>query len=385
MSEFLSAVKENGFILPDYKNSNLSVLKDIVNEKGDRAGEKEKKVFLVIDAMGHNLMKNLLRDSKSNSLLNDSRMEKISTIFPSTTVAVLSSFETGMTPAEHGMVGWDVYSKELGMVVTPYRDSPTASGEFRFSKAGIESIRPDPQLFMQAAEKGRIMIFHEESIGTISKKPLQNCDYVQYSVPQDMSLKLRKAIKEDKHDFIYVYYSMIDHLEHLYGQSSEEVRNGLSSLFSEMNRIMLPALKESDYNLVMTADHGQIDTTKFVKITGKSKIMEYSVGPSWGDARVRFMNVIPGKEEALARHFEKEYGKDFLLFDSESVIRSGVFGKESASDGMRYRFGTHIMLAKGGNTVTYEYPNVVPKSLVGMPGSHSGLSKGEMEVPLIVY
>ncbi len=143
------------------------------------------------------------------------------------------------------MVGWDVYSKELGMVVTPYRNSPAASKELNLSKVGIESIRPDPKLFIQAAEKGRIMIFHEESIGTISKKPIHNCDYAPYSVPQDMMLKLRAAIKEDKHDFIYVYYSMIDHLEHTYGVSSDEVRNGLSSLFHEMDKVLSPALSRA--------------------------------------------------------------------------------------------------------------------------------------------
>ncbi len=95
--------------------------------------------------------------------------------------------------------------------------------------------------------------------------------------------------------------------------------------------------------------------------------------------------MIPGKEDALEHHFEKEYGKHFMLFDSESVISSGIFGKESAAEEIRYRFGTHIMLAKGSNTIAYEYPNVVPRTWLGLPGTHSGLSKGEMEVPLIVY
>jgi hypothetical protein len=38
MENFLSLARDNGFTLPDYKNSNLSVLKGIVDGRGGQGG-----------------------------------------------------------------------------------------------------------------------------------------------------------------------------------------------------------------------------------------------------------------------------------------------------------------------------------------------------------
>jgi predicted AlkP superfamily pyrophosphatase or phosphodiesterase len=384
MRNFASVATENGFVLPNYRNSNLSVLKNIVDgKKGRKAGEKEKTIFLLIDGLGYGMMDNLITDCKSNPLLADSRLERISTVYPSTTVSAITSFETGLTPAEHGMVGWDVYSKEHGMVLTPFRDMAAISRDFKLSAAGVRNIRPAPKLFMKAAERGRILLLHETPIGkTYEMLPNFDCD--SYEVTHDLMIKLRSAVEKGNHNFIYAYYGMLDTLEHTYGPSSEEVRRAAAAIFSEIGGRLLPSIKKSGYNLVITADHGQIDTRKLIEINGKSKVMDYLAGPPWGDARIRFMNAADGKEDMLTRHFEEEYGDSMLLVESEPLIRTGIFGKKEVPEGLRYRFGTHIALAKGRNAIGYEYPCSMP-TVYFKKGSHSGLSKDEMEVPLIVY
>jgi predicted AlkP superfamily pyrophosphatase or phosphodiesterase len=339
----------------------------------------------MIDGLGYNLIKNLLVDCSANSLLSGSRLEKISTIYPSTTVSVITSFETGLTPAEHGMVGWDVYSKEHGMVLTPFRDSPTISRKFSLYEAGIRTIIPGPKLFERAAEKDKILIITEKKINTFNFSKIRNCTCESYAVKHDMLVKIRDAVSKDKYDFIYVYHSLIDSLEHAYGPSSEVVRHSVSSLFTEMNRVLLPTIVKSDYNLIITADHGQIDTRKLITINGKSEIMDYLSGPPWGDARVKYMNVSRGMDAELRKHFERKYGDKFLLVDSDSAIRSGIFGKKKISSAFRYRFGTHIAIAKGKDAIDYEYPYWMPHKKQFKRGTHSGLSADEMEVPLIVY
>lgn len=385
MENFLSLARDNGFTLPDYKNSNLSVLKSIVEGKGSRAGDKGKKIFLIVDGLGYGLVRNLLADCAGNPLLSGSRLEKISTVYPSTTVSVITSFETGMTTAEHGMVGWDVYSREHGMVLTPFRDAPTISRKFSLTEAGIRSIVPDPKLIGRAGERGKVLVLTEKAINTRNYLRIQNCDCESYAVKHDMLVKLRDAITAGKHDFIYVYYSLIDSLEHDYGPCSEAVRHSVASLFTEMSRVLLTALERSDYNLVITADHGQIDTGKLITINGRSEIMNYLSGPPWGDSRIRYLNAAAGKENALIRHFEGKYGDSFLIAESDSVIRSGIFGKRKVAEAMRYRFGTHIAMAKGNDAIDYEYPYWTPRKAQFKKGAHSGLSKDEMEVPLIVY
>jgi Type I phosphodiesterase / nucleotide pyrophosphatase len=385
MENFLSLARDNGFTLPDYGNSNLSVLKNIVDGRGSKSGDKGKKIFFIIDGMGYGLIGNLLADCKSNQLLSDSRLEKISTVYPSSTASVISSFETGLTTAEHGIVGWDTYSREHGTAITVFRDAPALSWDFRLGEAGIGGIRPYPRLFARAAAKGKVMFLHKWPSGMTDRYAMKNCNCVYYPSRRGMLTKLRDAINEDRHSLIYVHYPQVDHLGHNHGPSSREVRREVSSLFFEMNRLLLPALKKSDYNLVITADHGQVDSRRLFVVDRRSEIMKYLWGPPWGGKRMIYLNAMHGREEALRRHFEKRYGDAFLLVESDSAIRSGIFGKKKVSDALRYRFGTHIAIAKGSNTIAYAYPYEPPRSPPFKKGAHSGLLKEEMEVPLIVY
>ncbi len=382
MENLKSVVSENGLVFPDYNNSNLSVFSDIVNGKGKTAN-KDNTVFMVVDGMGYNLIKNLLVDM-SGSALSKAQISKVSTVFPSSTITVLTSIETGLTPSMHGLVGWNVYSRDIGSVIMPYRESLTLSTSMRLSHAGIDikGMFPEPKLFIKAAKNQGLALLLEKGV----RMPYQGTEWKEesYTMQSDMLIKLRDIVKEEKHGVVYVYYSVIDSLEHAYGPHSDVVRNGLALLFTELEKVALPAIQKHGYNLVITADHGQ---TRFkeTKINSRSTIMNYLTGPPWGDKRCIFFNVASGKEDDAEKYISKRYGDDFILIKSESAIASGVFGSKRAAESIRYRFGTHIMIAKGNAALKYEYVKEDLKPGKKTSGTHSGLSKDEMEVPLIVY
>ena len=387
MNGLKSALRDNGFVLPDYENSNLSVLKGTINRKRLR-GAKKKSIFLVVDGLGYDLVESLLVKGADAGLLGDARVEKKSTVFPSTTTAVITSFETGRTPAEHGLIGWDIYYKELGLIITPYRDSAAFSKSVKLGPNGIGIVFPKPRLFTKASSKGRILIVNPEELdsGGLSTSGIANCVHEQYSGSADLFLHLRDAVRKNEAWFIYAYYSGLDHLEHLYGFTSEQAKYQVTSFFSELNRILLPELDGSDYELIVTADHGQIEVKKKILLNGRSRIMQYLALPPWGDMRMLCMSALPGKEAALTRQFEKDYGNDAIIVDSESLIGTGIFGKTEVGDDVRPRFGTHIALAKGNAALHYEYPIAGrTKRQYRFKGTHSGLSRYEMEVPVITY
>lgn len=386
MNDLKSMLKENGFVFPDYKKSNMSVLTDMIS-KHPYSGDKKKKIFLVVDGLGYNLVENLLiSDSKTEGLLGNAKVEKKSTIFPSTTTAVITSFETGRTPAEHGLIGWDVYYKELGLIVTPYRDSAALSRSIKLSSNGIENTFPKPQTFINALNKGNVLMLYPEDIGNVSTANMKGFTHERYYGSTDLFVHLKNAIRRNREWFVYAYYRGPDPLEHLYGFTSDQVKNWVFSFFSELNRIVLPILDGSDYELIITSDHGQVELNKNIHLAPESDIMQYLAMPPWGDMRVLCMNALPGKEDALMKQFDKDYGNDAVLVDSESLIRTGIFGKTIVRADVRPRFGTHFALVKGHVSMHYEYPLFGNKKKHYNPkGTHSGLSKYEMEVPVITY
>jgi len=382
MNDFIYEAKENNFILPDYKNSNLSIIKEIAN-KGKRVGEKKKKIFMLIDGLGYNLLSKTLRE-KEIDFIKNYKIEKISTVFPSTTVVALTSIETGLTPSEHGMVGWHVYSKELGTVVAPYRDSLALDENFKFDHLGIRNIIPEPKLLLKIAKNRNVMLLFDKSIEKPPCKGNNKIKIDKYTMQSDMILKLKNEVTNDEYDFIYVYYTLIDSIEHNYGPISEASINATTILLNELKNILLPTLEQSDYNLIITADHGHTKVNKWLIIDSKSKIMNYLYGPPWGDARIMFMNVIPKYENDLKKYIAEKYSKYAILEDSDKLISIGIFGKNKINEKIRYRFGTHILLAKNNVALEYSYPSIKQNDKRHI-GIHSGLSEDEMSVPLIIF
>jgi hypothetical protein len=57
-----------------------------------------------------------------NSFFVKNRLKEITTVFPATTVAALTAFETGLNPIETGMLGWSMYYKGIDKVINVFRD-----------------------------------------------------------------------------------------------------------------------------------------------------------------------------------------------------------------------------------------------------------------------
>jgi len=381
MNDFLYEVEENNFIFPDYKNSNLSIIKDIASRKKS-TGKKKKKIFMLVDGLGYNLLSKTLTERKIDFIKNY-KIEKISTVFPSTTVVALTSIETGLTPSEHGMVGWRIYSKELGTVVAPYKDSPALYEKNKFNRVNVQNIIPKPKLLVKMAEDRNVMILLERTIENSPFNRSSNITIDRYIMQSDMILNLKNEVIKDKYDFIYVYYSLIDSIEHKYGPISDASINATALLLNELENVLLPALEESDYNLIITADHGQTNVNKWLTIGNKSKIMNYLSDPPWGDARIMFANVPPKYENDFKEYVAKKYSKYIILKDSDEVISTGIFGKSKIDEKIRYRFGTHILIAKNNIALEYSYPNINQSNKKPI-GIHSGLLENEMSVPLVV-
>ena len=383
MNSFLSAVKENNYVLPDYKNSNLSIIKEIASRKNSRTGKKVKKIFLLVDGLGYNLVRRLV-EKGSAEFLKSHKFERISTLYPSTTAAVFTSIETGLTPSEHGVVGWNIYSKELGTIVAPYDDSPAFSNSFKLSRADIPDTLPQPELLFRMAKDRNINVLFDELLNIPPGNGNNKLPLKRYATQSDMILKLRDEVKNGRYDFIYAYYFWIDHIEHLYGHYSETATNSAALLLNEIEKVLLPALEKSDYNLIITADHGHTIIKNWIKIDSKNKIMEHLNGPPWGDSRIMFFNTVSGHEEALRKYVAEKYSKYAILEESDTVISTGIFGKKKIDEKIRYRFGTHMLIAKPNFAFSYIYPKNTQTNAVDFVGTHSGLSREEMEVPLIV-
>jgi hypothetical protein len=151
---------------------------------------------------------------------------------------------------------------------------------------------------------------------------------------------------------------------------------------------LLPKLKDNGWELLISSDHGQISANykEVNRLSPKSEAMKYLRNEPWGSNRSTFFDAAEGLSDKFEKSFNKEFGKNLILYDSDEAIKSGLFGSTKVSDSLRYRFGTHIAIPKGNNILYYKYPG--GKDYIGgkegdtyLSGHHGGLSKEEMEIP----
>lgn len=77
-------------------------------------------VTILCDGMGSNIIDKMLN---KDSFLIKNRIKPITTVFPATTVAATTSMMTGLNPVETGMLGWDMYYKDLDKTITVFLNS----------------------------------------------------------------------------------------------------------------------------------------------------------------------------------------------------------------------------------------------------------------------
>ncbi len=101
-------------------------------------------VSIVIDGFGWNLL-NKERPFLQSLLDQATVVDQITSIFPSTTVAALSSLWTGAAPAQHGLVGLNMFFPEYGTIGQMLSLSPDI-GYYpdALVRAGLE-----PETFLQ--------------------------------------------------------------------------------------------------------------------------------------------------------------------------------------------------------------------------------------------
>src|SRR5512143_1120880 len=75
-------------------------------------------IHLIVDGLGVEQLDRHVRSGRGRAFLAARPHQTISTVFPATTAAAITTLTTGASPAEHGILGWHLNLHDLGMVST---------------------------------------------------------------------------------------------------------------------------------------------------------------------------------------------------------------------------------------------------------------------------
>jgi hypothetical protein len=380
-------------VLPDYNGGSLlNLIASLAASRGvrarhptltalppDRLASARNVVFFLIDGLGYNY----LADVGRGGALCDHLAGKLTSVFPSTTASAITTSFTGLSPYEHGLTGWFAWFSAVDTIAAP----------LPFRRRGDDKpltdlgIRPE-QLFdasslLDAMDCRRIVV---------SQRRIVDSDYSRhfgggserraYDHLADLVDEVIAAARSGpERKYVYAYYPDFDAVAHRHGVASTQAAARLQALdaaFAELLR----RLAGTDTALVVSADHGFIDTPpdEALELEDYSELAGMLMRPLSGEPRVAFCHVQPGAADAFvgrASALLRDYAD---VKPSRVLIEQGWLGPGAEHPQLRERVGDVALVMKRHATIKDHVDGEERHKLIG---NHGGATEDEMLIPLV--
>jgi len=174
---------------------------------------------------------------------------------------------------------------------------------------------------------------------------------------------------------------MIDSLGHRYGINSNIVKSHVLFLDYKF-RNLINKLKGTNTTFLITADHGQRDIKRSnrINLNNIKGFHETLSLYSTGDSRVMYLFVRATRKKEFLSIWKKYLSRYSYLIESSKLVSMSYFGLGKPSRELLDRIGDYTLIAKRDYSF---YDILVNENKKNFIGYHSGLTKEEMEIPLI--
>jgi len=384
-------------ILPDYHGASIvNLMQSIVVALGanDRASpyppltlaparmfaDRSKLVLFVIDGLGYEY----LRETAGADAMGDALHGSMTSVFPSTTATAITTFLTGDAPQQHALTGWYMWFREIGLVAAPLPFT-TRAGGLPLSSTGVDA----PQLFANrsfadAIDRRCFIVQRRDLVDTSYTNAFRgNAEVRGYRSLQGFFDVVREIVNREDDCFVYAYWPQLDAMCHRFGADDERPREHLRQLDARFGAF-LESTRDSGTTVVLTADHGFIDTTQATRLdlADHPRLAECLVLPLCGEGRVVYCYVDPAKRAQFEAYVSEDLGEYCEAIDQQALLHGEYFGLGCPHPRLAERIGHYALIMKNNY--------VLRDRLVGEGerpvhiGVHGGTSSAEMLVPLVI-
>ena len=330
-------------------------------------------VFLIVDGLGDTY----LRAHGAGGHIARHRRGAISAVFPSTTASAITTSFTGATPLEHGLTGWFTYFSAAACVAAPLPFQ--RRGEKAPLGAAPGRIFTEPSLFDALAARAIVVSYRPIIDSPYNRHHCGIAERRAYDDLEGFVEETAAAVKSGpQRKLVYAYWPEFDMLAHRHGVASAEVRahfGRLDAMFGEL----LARLAGTDTIVVLTADHGFIDSPPEESFELPAELSALLRFPLCGERRIAFCHV---RDTAAFIEKAKDYFKQRAdVRPSIELWQEGWFGAGRAHPLFAERIGDVALVMQGRGTVK---DWVAGESRHLHIGNHGGMSEDEMNIPLVV-
>jgi len=381
-------------VLPDYTGGSLlNLVASLAAARGAQVrhptlaslppqdiAEARNVVFLLVDGLGHGALVRAGPDLALTRRLHGS----ITSVFPSTTAAAITTSFTGLAPVEHGLTGWHVHLAEAGGVVAPL-PFHTRGDHRPLGAIGLTTdvLHAAPSLLDGLATPAwvvspRQIVDSEYSRLSAGGALRRGCEGLAGLVNEVAAI----VHASDERKFVYAYHPDYDTTAHRFGVGSREAHAHLLQVDAAF-AALCERLAGTDTVIVASADHGFVDSTpaQRLELEDYPMLAELLRLPLCGEPRVAFCHVTPGQEDTFAERAAAVLRDVADVHRSHDLVAAGWFGAGTPHPRLAERVGDVALVMRPGYVLRDWVPGEKRYSLVG---NHGGTTPDEMIIPLVV-
>lgn len=359
----------------------------------------DKVILFFIDAFGWRFYERYKdRYPALQMFLEKGIVSKITSQFPSTTAAHVTTIHTAKRVDDSGVFEWFYFEPKVDAMIAPLLFSYAGDSKPNTLKGVIEpsELYPNDTFYHKLEEQGiNTYLFQSRdytpsTYGNVTTDGVRNTNAFgdMKTALSDLS---KAVISESGKAYFFFYYSKIDDAGHKFGTSSDEFEVEVEKFFIHLENLFLKQVLGNCGKTLMllTADHGQTDTdpdtTIYLNIA-LPEIKEWTKTNQAGD-----LLVVGGSPRDMFLYIKDEYiqlalehlrtllnGKAEIHLTSD-LMEQGLFGT-NPSKTLKSRMGNICILPYANNSVYWWEEGRFEQDFYG---NHGGLAPEEMDSLLL--
>ena len=407
---------DRGFIRPTYGGGCFADIPAFVQQTLTGGGEAvlrpagwqagsprfRRVVTLFVDAFGWRFFERFQDHPLLKRFTDAGSVTQLTSQFPSTTSAHVTTLYTGQPVGVHGVYEWFYYEPQIDAMIAPLLFSYAGDSEresLRPAGVAAEAVLPSGQVSRALAARGvRTYLLQPREFfnSTYTKQMGDSARMIPYlTLPEGLATLTQTLGNVTEPAWIVGYFGAFDAICHLYGPDSPQSDAELDATLTLIERWLTRDLlgKFDDTLLMIIADHGQIETDP-------AKVFYLDQSPAFAKLRPLLRTNRRGELLAPAGscrdffiHAHEEHideaqallarlvGERAEVRRVSAMIDDGYFGPGAVTETFRARVGNLVVLPSAGESVYWLGDGRFKQKYYG---HHGGLTPQEMEIPLLL-
>jgi hypothetical protein len=340
----------------------------------ERVGPVRRVAVLLVDGLGYHL---LPRAARSAPLLADvlagrvGHADELACTLPSTTPTSLVSLGTGVTPGEHGILGFTVNlpGTDRRLTHVTWRDDPDPA-----------RWQPVPTVFERATGTASTVVLPAAFVGSgLTLSAYRGASAVGLHDGDDLAERMLAELSA-RPGLVLGYTAGVDTAAHVHGIASSQWAEA-AAWTGEVIERLVSALPR-DAALLVTADHGGLD----VPLTGRVDLgtdprLSAGIRVVAGEPRVRYLHTVAGAAGDVLATWRDVLGERASVLSRDEAIATGMFG--AVAEPHRARIGDVVVVCLGETVVLASGHE--PPAVARLVGFHGSTTPAETAIPLLSF